>query len=144
MSAEDKFAIAEAISTYFFALDALNDPAQLAASFTTDALWECFDYGETSPAIRLESREQMEQLLALESSAAPPDRPMLRHHQGGLVFEELTAEAAVTRVKVLVTAQRPGEPAPRVRNTATCVGRWRKTELGWRLCRWSIYRDPAA
>lgn len=144
MSVEDKLAITEAISTYFFALDALSSPAALAESFTPDALWECFNYGESAPAIRLESREQMEQLLALEASAAEPDRPMLRHHQGGLVFQELTAESAVTRVKVLVTAQRPSEPAPRVRNTATCVGRWRKTERGWKLCRWSIHRDPAA
>ena len=46
--------------------------------------------------------------------------------------------------KVLVTAQSPEDPAPRVRNTATCEGHWRKLPEGWRLSRWTIYRDPAA
>ena len=36
------------------------------------------------------------------------------------------------------------DPAPRVRNTVICEGRWRRTDQGWKLARWTIRRDPAA
>ncbi len=140
--AEDKLSIMETITTYFFALDALNDPTALASTFTPDAVWECFNYGEKEPAIRLDSLEQMEQLVAMEIAANNPVR--LRHHQCGVVFKHITAETALTHTKVLVTAQQESEPAPRVRNTALCEGQWRKTEQGWKLARWTIRRDPAA
>ncbi len=142
MSADDKFAIHEAIAKYFFALDKLTSADELADAYTEDAVWECFNHGEMSPALRFASRAEMEQAVAFE--AARTDAPLLRHHACGIVFEELSADRARTKTKVLVTMQVMGDPAPRVRNTATCYGTWRKTDRGWKLARWVIHRDPAA
>lgn len=139
---DDKLAILEVMTSYFFALDALADPSALLGHYTPDAVWECYNHGEKEPALRFDSREQIEQVIAFES--ARPNPVLLRHHQCGVLFRELTASTAVTRTKVLVTAQSPDDPAPRVRNTATCEGHWRKVGEGWRLARWTIYRDPAA
>jgi len=141
-TAEDKLAILEVMTSYFFALDALADPSALLSHYTPDAVWECYNHGEKEPALRFDSREQIEQVIAMES--ATPNPVMLRHHSSGVLFRELTGSTAVTRTKVLVTAQRPDDPAPRVRNTATCEGHWRKLAEGWKLARWTIYRDPAA
>jgi ketosteroid isomerase-like protein len=142
MSSDDKIAIAEALSTYFFALDALDDSAALLACYTEDAVWECYDHGKSEPMMRIDSHDQIERLIALESAAS--QQVLLRHHLTGLVFRNLTAETATTRAKVLVTAQRLDDPAPQVRNTATCEGQWRRTPGGWKLARWTIRRDPAA
>jgi hypothetical protein len=141
-TADDKLAILEVMTSYFFALDALADPAALMGHYAPDAVWECYNYGEKEPALRFDSREQIEMVVAMES--AKPSPQLLRHHPSGTLFRELTATTAVTRTKVLVTAQQPEDPAPRVRNTATCEGRWSKHEQGWKLSRWTIFRDPAA
>ena len=141
-NADDKMSILEVMTSYFFALDALADPSALLSHYTPDAVWECFNHGETQPALRFDSREQIEQVIAFEASR--PNPVLLRHHASGILFRELSDTTAVTRTKVLVTAQSPEDPAPRVRNTATCEGHWRKLPEGWRLSRWTIYRDPAA
>lgn len=139
MSAE-KFEIYEAISRYFFALDQLDDAEAIGRSFTDDAIWECFDHGAATPTLRFE-RDMLEQAVAAQ--VQHPTDVLLRHHLCGLVFDELDGETARTTAKVLVTAQTVRDPAPRVRNTATCFGSWRKTPAGWRLTRWVIRRGPA-
>ncbi|MEQ1503480.1 MAG: nuclear transport factor 2 family protein [Myxococcota bacterium] len=136
----DRLDIAEAISRYFFALDSLEDAAALEACFTEDAVWTCYDHGQQTPALQFDSRSDLTQVLAFQATQLGG---LVRHHLTGLVFDALDEERAETRAKVLVTIQRPGDPAPQVRNTATCEGSWRKTGTGWRLSGWVIRRGPA-
>jgi hypothetical protein len=134
--------IHEAICRYFFALDALSDAGAIVACFTDDAVWSCYDHGRDDPVLQFDSRSDMTGVIRLQAAAAGD--VMLRHHLTGLLFDALDATTARTRAKVLVTSQRPSDPAPVVRNTATCEGEWRRSEGdGWQIARWTIRRGPA-
>ena len=139
---EQKFAVMERLWAYFFALDALEDAEGLRSFFTKDALWECYNHGCDDPALRFTSVAEVE--AALSAAQAQNRDVLLKHHLTGLTFDVLNAERAVTRAKVMVTIQSSSDPAPRVRNTATCEGEWCRNERGWKLKRWTIRRDPAA
>lgn len=138
----DRMLIYEAISRYFLALDALDDADAIAGCFTADAVWACYDHDKpNAPVLRFDSRDNLHAVIQLQ--AAQAGDVMLRHHLTGLVFEALDEDEAQTVAKVLVTAQRSTDPAPQVRNTARCEGRWRRTEAGWCLASWVIRRGPS-
>lgn len=137
----DRMLIWEGISRYFLALDALCDAEAILACFTEDATWACYDHGQDMPALKFDSRDDLDAVVRFQAAQAGP--VLLKHHLTGLVFDALDETRAETRAKVLVTVQQPGDPAPRVRNTALCEGSWQKTPAGWRLARWVIRRGPA-
>ncbi|MEZ4236682.1 MAG: nuclear transport factor 2 family protein [Myxococcota bacterium] len=137
----DRMLIWEGISRYFFAMDALSDADAILACFTDDASWACYDHGCDEPSLAFDSRDDLDAVVRLQ--AAQAGDVQLKHHLTGLVFDGIDEARAVTRAKVLVTQQRPGDPAPRPRNTAECEGTWRRTGDGWRLQRWVVRRGPA-
>jgi hypothetical protein len=141
VQALDRGLIHEAVCRYFFALDDLSDPDTIGACFTEDARYVSYDHGRQEPALELGRRDLAE---VLRAQARAIGDLQLRHHLTGLMFDALDEVSARTRARVLITAQRPTDPAPQLRNTAVCHGSWCKTDSGWLLSRWTVYRGPAA
>jgi SnoaL-like domain len=142
VSVSDRLQIAEAISGYFFALDAFADLPAIAAFFSEDAVWTCYDCGADAPSIRFDSPAQF--VAAMQPQRATIAAAGLRHHLTGLVFTSLGETEAETTIKVLVTAQPSPESAPVVRNTARVRARWRKADAGWKIADWVIHRESTA
>jgi SnoaL-like domain len=135
VKAEEKLAITEAIDAYLALADE-PELAGLAALFTDDATWEMYAHGADRPYLRFTS------LSALgEALAAAPAGPRRRHHRTGLRFDAFEGSTARTTVKVLVTVQDADGDAPRVENVARETGSWRRTELGWKISAWKIFRE---
>ncbi|MEM7303654.1 MAG: nuclear transport factor 2 family protein [Pseudomonadota bacterium] len=63
-----------------------------------------------------------------------------RHHFSGLVFEELTADEAVTEHMMLVTHVIPGQK-PVVAATGIYKINWKKSENGWLMTHRKLYVD---
>ncbi len=136
---DDRLAIQEVIAQYAYTYDA-GDADGFAALFTEDAVWEMLASGATRPDVRLESRAAIREWAAhrLRERAG---RFTSCHHQSGVVFDELTADAARTRTMVLVTHQGAGDAAPHPTDSAVYHDRWRRTPAGWRLTHRTVRRD---
>jgi uncharacterized protein (TIGR02246 family) len=129
MSLEDKLAIQEVIARFSYAWDAkaAEDFAQL---FSEDAVLEIFTSGDTSPQLHLVSRTAIRQ-WAVQNHAERLGGIQTRHHQSGLLFDELTSETARTRTMVLVTHQEATEAVPRLHRSGMYQMQWRKLPEGW-------------
>jgi uncharacterized protein (TIGR02246 family) len=139
MSLEDKLAIQEVIAQYAYTYDA-QDAEGFAALFTEDAVWERFASGATRPEIRLESRAAI-RAWAAQRLQERLGRFTSRHHQSGILFDELTSESARTRTMVLVTHQGVTEAAPRPTASGMYHDQWRKTQEGWRFVQRTVRLD---
>jgi SnoaL-like domain len=64
-----------------------------------------------------------------------------RHHQSGILFDELTADSARTRTMMLVTHQGAADVTPRPVVSGVYHDRWRRTPAGWRLAHRAAHVD---
>jgi uncharacterized protein (TIGR02246 family) len=142
MSLEDKLAIQEVIAQYSYTYDA-KDAEGFAALFTEDAVWELFASDATHPEIRLESRAAIRDWAA-QRLHERRGRFSSRHYQSGILFDELTPDAARTRTMVLVTHQGVMEAAPRPTDSGVYYDQWHKTHEGWRLAHRILRRDKSS
>ena len=142
MSIEDKLAIQESIAQYSYAYDS-KDAEGFAQLFVEDGVFEVFVPGRTTASVRLQSRMEIREWAAhrLQERSG---RFTSRHYQSGILFDELTSDAALTRSMVLVTHQGVAEPAPRPTVSGVYHDHWRKTHTGWRLAHRAAHvdRDP--
>lgn len=142
MSIEDRLAIQEMIARYSYTYDG-KDASGFAQVFAENGVFEIFVPGATHPAVRLQSRREIHEW------AAPRLHERIgrftdRHHQSGILFDDLTGEEARVRVMVLVTRQESAGAQPYANLTGEYHDVWRKTPDGWRLAHRAAYidRDP--
>jgi ketosteroid isomerase-like protein len=139
LSVEDRLVIQEMIAEYSYTYDS-NDANGFAQLFVEDGVFEVFVPGKTTAVFVLQSRaaiyEWAKQRLEGRHGAV-----ISRHHQTGILFEELTPDAARTRTMVLVTHQLPDEASPRPTVTGSYQDIWRRTDAGWRIVRRSAHVD---
>lgn len=142
MSIEEKLAIHEMIARYSYAYDG-KDAEGFANLFVEDGVFEIFVPGKTGPSVRLQSRREIREWAA-QRLQEREGRFTSRHYQSGVLFDELTAQAARTRTMVLVTHQGVTEAAPRPTASGVYHDQWRKTHEGWRLAHRAAHvdRDP--
>jgi uncharacterized protein (TIGR02246 family) len=142
MSLEDKLAIQEVIAQYSYTV-ATTDAEGFATLFTEDAVWELFASGATSPEIRLESRASIREWAA-QHLQRRIGRFTSRHYQSGLLFDELTSDAARTRTMFLAMRQDVTEAAPHPTESGVYHDQWRKTHEGWRFVHRIVRRDKSS
>jgi len=142
MSIKEKLAIHEMIARYSYAYDG-KDAEGFAHLFVEDGVFEIFVPGKTGPSVRLQSRREIREWAA-QRLQEREGRFTSRHYQSGVLFDELTSEAARTRTMVLVTHQGVTEAAPRPTASGVYHDQWRKTHEGWRLAHRAAHvdRDP--
>lgn len=142
MSIEDKLAIQEIIARYSYTYDS-KDAEGFAQLFVEDGVFEVFVPGKTSASVRLQSRGEIREWAA-QRLRERDGRFTSRHYQSGILFDELTADSALTRTMVLVTHQEVSEAAPRPAVSGVYHDQWRKTPAGWRLAHRAAHvdRDP--
>ncbi len=142
MSIEEKLAIHEMIARYSYAYDG-KDAEGFAHLFIEDGVFEIFVPGKTAPSVRLQSRREIREWAA-QRLQEREGRFTSRHYQSGVLFDELTTQAARTRTMVLVTHQGVTEAAPRPTASGVYHDQWRKTHEGWRLAHRAAHvdRDP--
>jgi hypothetical protein len=138
---EEKLAIHEMIARYSHTYDG-QDADGFADLFTGDGVFEIFVAGQATPAVRLESRQQIREWAARRLQDRR-GRFTSRHHQSGTVFDALSSASARTRTMVLVTHQAQTETAPRPRASGVYHDWWRKTPEGWRLAHRAAHVDQA-
>lgn len=131
MSLEDKWAIQEMLARFSYAWDA-KDAEALAQLFSDDAVLEIFSSGGASPQLHLTSRAAI-RAWAVQNHTERLGGIQTRHHQSGLLFEDLTSETARTRTMVLVTRQGATEAVPRLHRSGMYQMQWRKLPEGWRI-----------
>src|SRR4051812_20093275 len=95
MSLEDKWAIQEMLARLSYAWDA-KDAEDWAQLFSDDAVLEIFSSGGTNPQLHLASRAAI-RAWAVQNHAERLGGIQTRHHQSGLLFDELTSDTARTR-----------------------------------------------
>ena len=139
---DDRLAIHEMIAQYAYSYDS-RDADGFAEVFAEDGVFEIFFPGNTSPAVRLQSRKEIYEWAA-QRLRERRGRFTSRHYQSGVRFESLTAQEARLRVMVLVTRQEAIDTAPYVHMTGMYHDVWRKRSDGWRLAHRAAYadRDP--
>jgi ketosteroid isomerase-like protein len=142
MSIEAKLAIQEMIAQYSYTYDNMEADA-FAQVFVENGVFEVFVPGLARPAVRLQSRQEI-QKWAAQRMRERDGRFTSRHYQSGIRFDELTDAEARLRVMVLVTRQEATDPRPYVSLTGVYHDLWRKTSGGWRLAHRAAYtdRDP--
>jgi uncharacterized protein (TIGR02246 family) len=142
MSIEEKLAIHEMIARYSYTYDG-EDAEGFANLFVEDGVFEIFVPGKTGPSVRLQSRREIREWAA-QRLQEREGRFTSRHYQSGVLFDELTSEAARTRTMVLVTHQGVTEAAPRPTVSGVYHDQWCKTHEGWRLAHRAAHvdRDP--
>ena len=142
MSIKEKLAIHEMIARYSYTYDG-EDAEGFANLFVEDGVFEIFVPGKTGPSVRLQSRREIREWAA-QRLQEREGRFTSRHYQSGVLFDELTSEAARTRTMVLVTHQGVTEAAPRPTASGVYHDQWRKTHEGWRLAHRAAHvdRDP--
>lgn len=133
MNVEDQLAIQQVIAQYSYTFDA-KDAQGWAALFTEDALWECVTLEGGPPLNRLEGRQAIHD-WAVKQHGTIPDNVRSYHHQSGILFDELGADTARTRVMVAITSQVPGDKGFKtdVNLTGVYHDQWRRTDQGWRF-----------
>jgi len=139
MSIKEKLAIHEMIARYSYAYDG-KDAEGFAHLFVEDGVFEIFVPGKTGPSVRLQSRREIREWAA-QRLQEREGRFTSRHYQSGVLFDELTSEAARTRTMVLVTHQGVTEAAPRPTASGVYHDQWRKTHEGWRLAHRAAHVD---
>jgi ketosteroid isomerase-like protein len=139
VSIEARLAIHEMIARYSYAYDG-QDADAFAELFVEDGVFEIFVGGTENAAVRLESRHEI-RAWAARRFRERQGRFTSRHHQSGLLFDELSADSARTRTMVLVTHQDLTEAAPRVTDSGVYHDRWRRTPDGWRLAHRAAHVD---
>ncbi len=139
MSLEDKLAIQEVIAQFSYTADA-QDAEGFASLFTEDAVLAVFAAGATHPRIRVESRAAILAWRVQVMQQRPADTQH-RHHQSGLLFDELSSAAARTRTMVLLTQQHATEATPRLRRSGVLQNQWRKTPGGWKITQCTLHHD---
>jgi uncharacterized protein (TIGR02246 family) len=139
MSIEDRLAIHEIIARYSHTYDA-QDAEGFAELFVEDGVFEIFVSGKSGPTVRLQSRTEIRE-WASRRLKARSGRFSSRHHQSGILFDELTSDSARTRTVVLVTHQGVADVAPRPVVSGVYHDRWRRTPTGWRLAHRSAHVD---
>ena len=141
MSIEEKLAIQEMIARYSYTYDS-QDAEGFAQVFAEDGVFEIFVPGETGPAVRLQSRQEI-RAWAARRLQERVGHFSSRHYQSGILFDGLTPESALTRTMVLVTHQDVTEAAPRPTSSGVYHDQWRKTDQGWRLAHRAAHVDQA-
>ena len=131
MSLEDRFAILDVIGRYSQAWDA-KDADAYAGCFAEDGIVEVYTPAREEPVQRHVGRAAIH-AWAHRRLTGGLASVRTRHHQTGVVFLDLTPEAARTRSTLLETHVRPEDRAPRPMFTGVYQDRWRKTAEGWRL-----------
>ena len=127
----DRIAIEDAVSQYAHRWDA-KDADGFASLFTEDVVIERWTLGKLRS--RLEGRDAL-LAYARESFAERLADRQTRHHMSGLVFIELTADAALTENVVLITHQTASDATPRIVSSGIYRNTWRRTDPGWKIAK---------
>ena len=139
MSIDDKLAIHEIIARYSHTYDG-QDADGFAELFVEDGVFEVFVPGRAGATVRLQSRAEIRE-RATRRLKERGGRFSSRHHQSGILFDELTSDSARTRTVVLVTHQGAADVAPRPVVSGVYHDRWRRTSIGWRLTHRTAHVD---
>lgn len=127
---EDMLAIQQVIARYSHAFDA-GDAEGWANVFTKDAVWESYTVGSTTPTNRLKGHDELREFAAKQFREKAPGL-VYYHHQSGILFDDLTANTAKTRVMVIITIHKSPDP-PRIIFTGVYTDVWKRTSDGWLL-----------
>ena len=139
MRLEDKLAIYEIIARYSYTWDA-KDADGFAQLFVEEAVWELVGPEVTQPQLHLESRTAIH-AWAMQSFQGRLADIHTRHHQTGVLFDELTVDTARTRTMVLITHQGATEAVPRLTLSGVYYDQWRKTQAGWQFAHRTLRHD---
>ena len=141
MSVEDRLAIQEMIARYSYAYDS-KDAEAFAQFFVEGGVFEVIVPGESRPTVRLSSRTAIREWATQRHQFNAGSQA--RHHQSGVLFDELTGETASTRTMLLLTRQIAPDAAPLLHLTGVYHDKWRKAPEGWRLVHRAarVDRDP--
>ena len=130
MNVEDMLAIQQVIARYSHTFDA-GDADGWANVFTEDAVWESYEADSTTLTNRLRGHDELREFAAMRFREKPAGL-VYYHHQSGILFDELTADTAKTRVMVIITIHKSPDP-PRIIFTGVYTDVWKKTSKGWLL-----------
>lgn len=138
MSIEDRLMILETIARYSYAYDG-KDADAFAALFTEDGVWELYETGGTTPALRIETQAGIRAWVAgLQQRLG---EIQTRHFQSGTVFDELTPTTARTRTMLLVSHQQGADRTPFLTRSGVYHDEWLKIPDGWRMTRRALHHD---
>jgi uncharacterized protein (TIGR02246 family) len=130
INVEDMLAIQQVIARYSHTFDA-GDADGWANVFTKDAIWESYAADTTTLTNRLRGHDELREFAAMRFREKAPGL-VYYHHQSGILFDELTADTAKTRVMVIITIHKSPDP-PRIIFTGVYTDVWKKTNEGWLL-----------
>lgn len=141
MNADDKLLIQDVIARYSYSYDG-GDADAFAQLFVEDAIFEVIVPTQARPVVRVFSRAAIREWAAQRYELTAGTQA--RHHQSGLLFDELTTDTARTRTMLLLTRQGAPDAAPALQLTGVYYDTWRRTSEGWRLVHRAAHvdRDP--
>jgi SnoaL-like domain len=124
--AAERFAIQQRLYSVSYTNDTHDLEAYLDI-FTEDSVGYGYRLDEEEPFVVMRGRDDLRTFF----ERFPPIRVL--HHLSGLVFDELTAETARTRVMVAVTARQSADSDPFLLTHGHYYDEWRKFPDAWRI-----------
>ncbi len=138
MSTDDRLAILEAIQRYSYAVDS-RDAEAYAALFSIRGVFEVTSAKQPQPFVHAEGRDAI--LDWVRETLDGWGAVQTRHHQGGTVFDELTADTARTRTILLESRMLPDRQIPRPWTQGVYTDDWVREPDGWRIARRALRLD---
>jgi uncharacterized protein (TIGR02246 family) len=125
INVEDMLAIQQVIARYSHTFDA-GDAEGWANLFTEDGVWEDFN---ANPPYQVKGHAALRDFAAMRFRQKTPGL-VYYHHQSGILFDELRADTARTRVMVIITTHKKPD-TPHIFLTGIYTDEWKKTDKGW-------------
>ncbi len=138
-SIEARLTIADQLTQYSYRWDS-KDSEGFANLFTEDGVMERRREGQVVRGSRVEGRQAIFDYAKTSHQGRLADR-QTRHHFSGLVFLELSADAAVTQNMALITHQTADDNAPFIASSGIYRNTWRKTSQGWKIAERVLFTD---
>lgn len=135
----DKIAIAEMLAQYPYRWDSKNS-REFAELFTDNGVIERWLEGSLVEGSRIQGKQAIFDYAKQSHEGRLADR-QTRHHFSGLVFLELSEQAAITENMALITHQTANDTAPVIRSSGIYRNSWLKTEQGWKIERRILLTD---
>lgn len=125
-------AIQQIVALYSHTYDS-GDAEDWANLFTKDGVWEFYPAGATTPSTRLKGHAEIKAFCEQKEMREKSAGVKSYHHQTSVVFDELTAKSAHTRVMVVITVWNLKENKGHIFMTGVYNDVLKKTPQGWRF-----------
>ena len=131
--------ITDHLTQYSYRWDS-KDSNGFAELFTDDGIMERWRAGRLVDGSQVVGRHAILGYAKASHEGRLADR-QTRHHFSGLVFLELSAEAAVTENMALITHQTAEDRVPFISSSGVYRNTWKKTADGWRITKRVLVTD---